>query len=121
MQLVDRGSRCPCINFDYFILDSKSIKEVRSFRIKLHGFVSLHNCIVDRYILVGFQVEAEGKNLFTQKFIIPDILLLHPHPIMLYDALTHASLYSKVTPLQKFHKKRSSTIIFCHLSLAAMR
>ena len=74
MQLVDKGSRGPWLNFDNFALDDASIKEV-----------------VDRYISYGFKVEAEGTDFFTQKFQSSDIILIHPHPLMLFNELTHTS------------------------------
>ena len=47
--------------------------------------------MVDIFISYGFQVEAEGTDFFTQKFQSSDTILIHPHPLMLYDALTHVS------------------------------
>ena len=93
MQLVDRGSRGPWLNFDDFALDDASIKEVLSRGVNLDGFASFHNKVVNRYFSYGFQIEAEGTDFFTQKFSSTDIILIHPHPLMLYNALTHASHY----------------------------
>ena len=91
MQLVDKGSRGPWLDFDDFSLDLETVKEVKSRKVNLDGFASFHNRVVDRYISAGFQVEAEGTNFFTRKFSNSDTILLHPHPVMLYDALSHAS------------------------------
>ena len=33
-------------------------------------------------------------DFLTQKFVNTDIILLHPHPVMLYNALTHASQFN---------------------------
>ena len=81
------------MNFDNFSLDDASIQKVLSRGINLDGFTSFHNKVVDRYISCGFQVEAEGTDFFTQKFKSTDTILVHPHPLMLYNALTHASHY----------------------------
>ena len=67
------------MNFDNFALDDASIKEVMSRGVNLDGFTSFHNKVVDRYISYRFQVEAEGNEETD------------PHPLMLFDALTHAS------------------------------
>ena len=56
----------------------------------MDGFASFHNKVVNRYISYGFQIEVEGTNFFAQKFMTSDVILIHPHPLMLYDALTHA-------------------------------
>ena len=93
MQLVDKGSRGPWLNFDDFSLDDITIQKVLSRGVNLDGFTSFHNKVVDRYISYGFQVEAEGTDFFIQKFQSTDIVLIHPHPLKLYDALTHASHY----------------------------
>ena len=93
MQLVDRGSRGPWLDFDNFSVDEASIQEVLSRGINLDGFASFHNKIVDRYISFGFQIEAEGTNVFAQKFVASNIILIHPHPLMLYNAVTHASQF----------------------------
>jgi hypothetical protein len=91
MQLVDKGSRGPWSDFDDFSLDDPTIAIVLSRGVNLDGFASFHNKIVDRYISLGFQVEAIGTDFFTQTFQSTDIILIHPHPLMLFDALTHAS------------------------------
>ena len=91
MQLVDRGSRGPWLNFDNFALDDASVKEVLSRGVNLDGFASFHHKAVERYLSYGFQIEAEWTDFFTQKFKSSDIILIHPHPLMLFDALTHAS------------------------------
>ena len=93
MQLVDRGSRGPWLDFDDFALDSASIKEVLSHRINLDGFSSFHNKVVDRNISSGFRIKAEGTDFFIQKFSSTNVILIHTHPLMLYDALTHASQF----------------------------
>ena len=93
MQLVDKGSRGPWLNLDNFSLDDSTIQKVLSRGINLDGFASFHNKVVDRYISCGFQVEAEGTDFFIQKFQSTDIILIHPHPLMLFDALTHASQF----------------------------
>ena len=56
-------------------------------------FASFHNKVVDRYISLGFQVESEGMNFFTQSFVPSDTILIHSHPIMLYDALLHSRFF----------------------------
>ena len=89
MQLVDRGSRGPWLDFDDFALDDASIKEVLSGGINLDGFTSFHNKVVNRYFSSGFQIEAEGTDFFTQKFSSTDVILIHCHPLMHYGALTH--------------------------------
>ena len=71
MQLVDKGSRGPWLNFDDFALYDASVKEVLSRGINLEGFASFHNKVVDRYFSYGFQVEAEGTDFFTQKSSSP--------------------------------------------------
>ena len=91
MVLVDKGSRGPWLDFDDFALDDNSISAVRSQRINLDGFASYHNKVVPRYYSLGFQIEAEGTDFFTQKLSSSDVILIHCHPIMLYDAFTHAS------------------------------
>ena len=93
MQLVDKVRRGPWLQFDDFSLDDASIQKVLSRGVNLDGFASFHNKVVDRYISYGFQVEALGTDFFTQKFKSTDTILVHPHPLMLYDALTHASYY----------------------------
>ena len=67
------------------------LKKVLLQGINLHGFASFHNKVVNRYLSFGFQIEAEGTDFFTQKFSSTDVILIHWHPLMLYDALTHAS------------------------------
>ena len=91
MQLVDKGSRGPWLDFDNFSLDDSTITKVLSRGVNLDGFASFHNKVVDRYISFGFQVEAIGTDFFTQNFQSIDIVLIHPHPLKLYNALTHAS------------------------------
>ena len=93
MQLVDRGSRGPWLDFDDFTLDFASIKEVLSHGINFDGFASFHNKVVDRYISNGFQIEAEGTDLFTQIFDTTYVILFHTHPLMLYNAMNHASQF----------------------------
>ena len=68
MQLVDKGSRGPWLNFNNFALDDASIKEVLSRGIELDGFTSFHNKVVDRFISYGFQVEAEGTDFSLNSF-----------------------------------------------------
>ena len=91
MQLVDRGSRGPWLDFDDFALGDASIKEVLVQGINLNGFTSFHNKIVNRYFSYGFQIEAEGTDFFTQKFSSTNVILIHCHPLKLYAALTHTS------------------------------
>ena len=62
MQLVDKGSRGPWLDFYDFSLEDLTITKVLSRGINLDGFASFHNKVVDRYISYGFQVEAEGTN-----------------------------------------------------------
>ena len=93
MQLVDKGSRGPWLNFDDFSLDDITIQKVLSRGVNLDGFAFFYNKVVDRYISFGFQVEAVGTDFFTQKFQSTDIILIHPHPLKLYDALTHTSQF----------------------------
>ena len=93
MQLVDKGSRGPWLDFNDFSLDDTTIQMVLSRGINLDGFASFHNRVVDRYISCGFQIEALATNFFTQKFKSTDIILIHPHPLMLFNALTHASQF----------------------------
>ena len=93
MQLVDKGSRGPWLDFNDFSLDAEAIREVKSRGVNLDGFASFHNKVVDRYISLGYQVESEGMNFFTQSFVPSDTILIHSHPIMLYDALLHASIF----------------------------
>ena len=88
MQLVDRGSRGPWLDFDDF---ASSITEVLSRGINLDSFASFHNRVVNRYFSYGFQIEAEGTDFFTQKFSSTNVILIHCHPLIPYDALTHAS------------------------------
>ena len=57
----------------------------------MDGFASYHNKVVPRYYSLGFQIEAEGTDFFTQKLSSSDVILIHCHPLMLFDALTHAS------------------------------
>ena len=90
MVLVNRGSRGPSLDYDDFALDTQSINEVLLRGLNLDGFASYHNKVVNRYFSSGFQIEAEGTDFFTQKFSSSDIILIHCHPLMLYDALTHA-------------------------------
>ena len=59
----------------------------------MDGFASFHNKVVNRYFSYRFQIKAEGTDFFTQKFKSTDVILIHPHPLMLYNALTHASHY----------------------------
>ena len=91
MVLVDKGRRGPWLNFDDFSLDAQSISEVLLQGVNLDGLASYHNRVVSRYFSLGFQIEAEGTDFFTQKFSSSDVILIHCHPLMLYDALTHAS------------------------------
>ena len=76
------------MDFDDFALDSKSINEVKSRKINLDGFASYYNKVEDRFISAVFKIEAEGMDFFTPKFANTYIILLHPHPVMLYNALT---------------------------------
>ena len=57
---------------------------------------------MDRFISLNFLVESEGINFFTKKFTPSDTVLIHPHPIMLYDALLHTS-YSKCKAVIVMH------------------
>ena len=68
MQLVDMGSRGPWLDFDNFTLDLETIKEVKSRKVNLDSSASFHNCVVERYISAGFQVESEGTNFFMRNF-----------------------------------------------------
>ena len=54
MQLVDKDSRGPWLDFDNFLLDDLTIAKVLSRGINLDGFASFHNKVVDRYISLGF-------------------------------------------------------------------
>ena len=76
----------PLLHFDDFALDFDTIKEVKSCKINLNDFASFDNCIMDRYVLAGFKIEAEGTNIFTLKLVNSDIILLNTHPFMLNDA-----------------------------------
>ena len=89
MRLVDMGSRGPWPDFDDFSLDCDTVREVKSRNINLDGFASYNNCVVDRHISAGFQIEAVGTNFFTMKFTRSDVVLIHPHPCMLFNALRH--------------------------------
>ena len=82
------------MDFDDFSLDADAIQEVKCLGVNLDSFASHHNKVVDRFISLNFQVESEGVNFFTQKFTLTDNILIHPHPIMLYDALLHASQFN---------------------------
>ena len=74
MQLVDRGSRGPWLNFDDFNLDDASVKEVLSRGVNLDNFTSFYNKVVDRYFSYGFQIEAELRGLtFSLKSLSPPI------------------------------------------------
>ena len=84
----------------------------------LDGFASFHNKAVNRNFSYGFQIEAEGTDFFTQKFSSTNVILIHCHLFMLFDALTHAShfkcevvvimhLWQGYPPLQKFLEGRS--------------
>ena len=66
---------------------------MKSRGVNLDGFASYTNCVVPRYISAGFQVEAEGANFFTRKFVVSDVVLIHPHPLMLFNALQHISQF----------------------------
>ena len=68
MQLVDKGSRGPWLDFDDFLLDDLTIAKVLSRGINLDGFASFHNKVVDRYISLGFQVEAIGTDFSLRLF-----------------------------------------------------
>ena len=72
MVLVDRGSRGPWLDFDDFSLDDSSISVVKSRKVNLDGFASYHNKVVPRYYSLGFQIEAEGTDFFTQKLSSSD-------------------------------------------------
>ena len=93
MVIVDKGSRGPWLDFDDFSLDAEAIREVKSRGINLDSFASFHNKVVDRFFSLGFQVESSGMNFFTQKFTPCDVVLIHSHPLMLFDALLHASYF----------------------------
>ena len=93
MQIVDRGSRGPWLDFDDFSLDSETISEVKSRGVNLDGFASFHNKVVNRYFSLGFQVENSGTNFFMQRFVPSDTILIHTHPLMFYNALLHASYF----------------------------
>ena len=93
MQLVDKGSYEPWLNFDDFSLDADAIKEIKSRNVNLDGFASFHNKVVDRFYSLNFQVESEGTNFFAQKFTKTDVILIHPHPLMLFDTLHHISQF----------------------------
>ena len=43
--------------------------------------------------LIVFKLRLKGTDFFAKKCVTSDVILLHPHPLMLYDALTHASHY----------------------------
>ena len=94
MCLVDLGSRGPWLDFDDFCLDDDSVREVKSHSVNLDGFASYTNCVVTRFISAGFQVEAEGTNFFTRKFVSSDVVLFHPHPLMLFNAIQHISQFN---------------------------
>ena len=94
MRLVDKGSRGPWPDFDDFSLDVDTVKEIKSRNVNLDGFASYNNRVVERFISAGFQVEAEGTNFFTRKFVKTDIVLIHPHPLMLFNAILHISQFN---------------------------
>ena len=94
MQLVDKGSRGPWLDFDDISLDADTIKEIKSQNVNLDGFASFHNKVVDRFYSLNFQVKSEGTNFFAQKFTKTDVILIHPHPLMLFDAIHHASQFN---------------------------
>ena len=58
MQLVDKGSRGPWLDFDDFSMDADAIMEVKSRCVNIDSFASFHNKVVDRFISFGFQVES---------------------------------------------------------------
>ena len=89
------------MNFDDFALDDTSIKEVLSRGVNLDSFTSFHNKVVNRYF--SYRFEAEGTDFFTQKFKSTNIILIHQHPLMLYNVLTHASYYNKCEVVVAMH------------------
>ena len=93
MILVDKGNRGPWLDFDDFSLHSETIREVKSRGVNLDAFASFHNKVVDRYFSLGFQVENSGTNFFAQKLVSSDVVLIHPHPLMFFNALLHASYF----------------------------
>ena len=93
MQIVDRVSRGPWLDFDDFSLDSETISEVKSRGVNLDGFASFHNKVVNRYFSLGFQVENSGTNFFMQRFVPSDTILIHTFYLMFHNALLHASYF----------------------------
>ena len=93
MQLVDSGSRGPWPVLDDFTVDPNTAQCLISRGINLDGFASFDNKLCARYFSRGFQVEAAGVNFFTQRLLPSDVVLIHPHPSVLFDALLHASRF----------------------------
>ena len=94
MVIVDKGSRGPWLDFDDFSLDAEAISEVKNRGINLDSFASFHNRVVDRFFSLGYQVESSGMNFLTQRLTPSDVVLIHTHPLMLFDALLHASYFN---------------------------
>ena len=94
MIIVDKGSRGPWLDFNDFSLDAEAIREVKSRGVNLDGFASFHNKVVDRFFSLGYQVESSGMNFFTQRITPSDVVLIHTHPLMLFDALLHTSYFN---------------------------
>ena len=59
----------------------------------MDGFASFHNKVVDCFFSLGFQVENSGTNFFAQKLVPGDVVLIHTHPLMFFNALLHASYF----------------------------
>ena len=57
MQLVDRGSWGPWLDFDNFSLNLELIQKFNSHKTNLNAFDSYHNHVVDRCVSAGAQVE----------------------------------------------------------------
>ena len=74
-------------------MDSFAIQEMKSLGIYLDSFISYHNHVVDSYISLGVQIEAIGT-IFAERFVNSNIILIHPHPIMPFDALIHVSQFN---------------------------
>ena len=93
MQLVDRGSRGPWPIYDDFTVDPKTKKLLVDRGINLDGFASFHNSLCSRFYSLGFQVESAGTDFFLQRLSPSDVVLLHLHPCVLFNALLHASRF----------------------------
>ena len=112
MQLVDRGSRGPWLDFNDFALDAGFIKEVLSRGINLDGFTSFHNKVVDRSFSSGFQIEAEGTDFSHKNYFntLPSNNALRCVNSCFKFQMQSSGSYAfmaRVPSLQKFLKRRS--------------